>query len=162
MFIAIVNTCSLYSLSLFVPMVSTIKSQDSRAIQTQSKECIWKSRTGIDASTTIIVQLWAFLVLHMHMDMLHKWSRSIAASTTFHIRRGSWHAQRRQRSCDTLDNLKRSCSLRCQHQGRSRPDGIARGVHESSGTVSGNASRRRKQRSRAVASALALQSTATI
>ena len=24
----------------FVPMVSTIKSQDSRAIQTQSKECI--------------------------------------------------------------------------------------------------------------------------
>jgi len=41
------------------------------------------------------------------------------------------------------------------------PDGIARGVHESSGTVSGNA-RRRKQRSRAVASALALQSTATI
>ena len=57
--------------------------------------------------------------------------------------------------------MKRSCSLRCQHQGRSRPDGIARGVHESSGTVSGNA-RRRKQRSRAVASALALQSTATI
>ena len=40
MFIAIVNTCSLYSLLLFVPMVSTIKSQDSRAIQTQSKECI--------------------------------------------------------------------------------------------------------------------------
>ena len=57
--------------------------------------------------------------------------------------------------------MKRSCSLRCQHQGRSRPDGIARGVHESSGTVSGNA-RRRKQRSRAVASALVLLSTATI
>jgi hypothetical protein len=75
-----------------------------------------------------------------------------------HNRRGSSHAQR---SCDTLDNLKRSCSLRRQHQGRSRPDGIARGVHESSGTVSGNA-RRRKKRSRADASALALQSTATI
>ena len=39
-----------------------------------------------------------------------------------------------------------------------QPDGIARGVHESSGTVSGNA-RRRKQRSRAVGSALALQAT---
>ena len=48
---------------------------------------------------------------------------------------------------------------RTQHG--SMPDGIARGVHESSGTVSGNA-RRRKQRSRAVASALVLLSTATI
>ena len=70
----------------FVPMVSTIKSQDSRAIQTQSKECIWKSRTGIDAPATIIVavvSLCGVAHAHGHMNMLlHKWSSSIAASTT--------------------------------------------------------------------------------
>jgi len=89
-----------------------------------------------------VVSLFGFAHAHDgHVAQVKQEHRSIN-----HIRRGSWHAQRRQRSCDTLDNLKRSCSLRCQHQGRSRPDGIARGVHESSGTVSGNA-RRRKQRS---------------
>jgi len=31
---------TLFSIAAFVPMVSTIKCQNSRAIQTQSKECI--------------------------------------------------------------------------------------------------------------------------
>ena len=34
------NSEHVLTLLLFVPMVSAIKSQDSRAIQTQSKECI--------------------------------------------------------------------------------------------------------------------------
>jgi len=45
----------------------------------------YRHRTGIDASTTIIVEvvsLFGFAHAHGHDDMLHKWSRSIAASTT--------------------------------------------------------------------------------
>jgi len=34
------HVLTLFSIAVCYPMVSTIKSQDSRAIQTQSKECI--------------------------------------------------------------------------------------------------------------------------
>ena len=64
-----------------------------------------------------VVSLFGFAHAHDgHVAQVKQEHRSIN-----HIRRGSWHAQRRQRSCDTLDNLKRSCSLRRQQQGRSRP-----------------------------------------
>ena len=73
MFIAIVNTCSLYSLSLFVPMVSTIKSQDSRAIQTQKTKNVYMKKPYqhrcINYNHRAVVSLFG---LHMHMDMLHK------------------------------------------------------------------------------------------
>ena len=103
--------------------------------------------------------LSAFVVLHMHMDICCTSSEAVASQHQPQSPR-LLHAQR---SCDTLDNLKRSCSLRCQHQGRSRPDGIARVVSTKRVALfQAMHTRRRKQRSRAVASALVLLSTATI
>ena len=82
MFIAIVNTCSLYSLLLFV-LVALFPWWAPSRVKTPVP---YKHKaTGIDASTTIIVavvSLCGFAHAHGHMNMLHKWSSSIAASTT--------------------------------------------------------------------------------
>ena len=84
MFIAIVNTCSLI---LYCCLLSHGEHhQESRLpCHTNTKQRMYTNEKVVPASIHQLQsswQLWAFLVLHMHMDMLHKWSRSIAASTT--------------------------------------------------------------------------------
>ena len=79
MFIAIVNTCSLYSLLLFVALFPWwAPSRVKTPVPYKHKA------TGIDASTTIIVAVVSLCgFAHAHGHMLHKqWSSSIAASTT--------------------------------------------------------------------------------
>ena len=81
MFIAIVNTGSLYSLLLFV-LVALFQWWAQSRVKTPVP---YKHKaTGIDASTTIIVAVVSLCgFAHAHGHMLHKqWSSSIAASTT--------------------------------------------------------------------------------
>ena len=77
MFIAIVNTCSLYSLLLFVALFPWwAPSRVKTPVPYKHKA------TGIDASTTIIVAVVSLCgFAHAHGHMLHKqWSSSLIAN----------------------------------------------------------------------------------